>query len=154
MRRRLLTFLVLAALSPGLLVGCAADPPTLSSGVSSQMQSAVVSIAESAAAGDFPAATAQLDKLQAQLNAALAAGEVTAEKAAAIQEAINLVRADLQPPAPAVEPPTPPTDTGEPSTPVDSGGGDDSSNNSGPGNSGSGNGNGNGNGGGGKGKDK
>jgi hypothetical protein len=86
---------------------------------------------------------ARLEELQQKLDAARAAGEVSAERADAIQAAIDTVRADLLPaPEPTVEPL--PEPTVEPGVTDD---GDDD--NSGPGNN-----NGNGNSGNGKGKDK
>ena len=124
-----------------LLSGCAS--PTFDQTTATQLQESVVSVAESAAAGDFPGAVAELDELQTELDAAIEADLVTAARAARIQAAINVVRADLDvlvaPAAPATEP-TPPTE------PIDTGGAEDSGNgNSGKnsnGNSGNGNGNG------------
>ena len=141
MRIRVLKVVAALALSAGVLAGCANTSPEISSGASTQMQTAVVSIAESAAAGDAASALAQLDQLQQLLDAALADGSVTAERGAAIQTRIDLVRADLQP-EPVVEPtPEPPT---APTTDTDDG--ETDKDNSGPGNN-----NGNGND---KGKDK
>ena len=150
MRVRVLTFAVALTvaltLCAGVLAGCANPAPQISRGASTQMQTAVVSIAESAAVGDAASALAELDQLQRLLDAALADGSVSAERAAAIQTRIEIVRADLQP-EPVVEPtlePTPVPTTGEDD-------GDDENGNSGPGNNnGNGNGNGNDNG---KGKD-
>ena len=141
MRARVLTFAAALTLCAGVLAGCANPAPQISSGASTQMQTAVVSIAESAAAGDAASALAQLDQLQQLLDAALAGGSVTAERAAAIQTRIDIVRADLQP-EPPVEPTPEPTTS--PTTGTDDGD-DDKDGNSGPGNN-----NGNGNG---KGKD-
>ena len=142
---RLVSFAVGVALTASALAGCAAATPEISSTASSEMQTTVVSIAESAAAGDAATALAQLDALQQQLDAAVADGSVSAERAASIQTRIDLVRGDLQPvveQAPVVEPaPEAPADTG---TETDDSGEDDS----GSGNSGNGDGNG------GKGKDK
>ena len=161
MNGRITLFAAAVALTAGALAGCAATPADIAGGTAAEMQTTVVSIAESAAAGDSAGALAQLDGLQQQLDAALADGSVSAERAAAIQSRVDLVRADLQPePAPAVEPPTDPAP--DPTVNDQDGGDDGGSDNSGPGdnndNSGpgnnngnnSGNGNGNGNG---KGKD-
>jgi hypothetical protein len=132
-------------LSLGMLAGCTPAPTALSEEVSTAMQSGVVAVAEAAAAGDSVSALARLDELQQKLDAALAAGEVSADRAAAIQTAIDTVRADLQPaPEPTVEPV--PEPTVEPGVTDD---GDDGNDNSGPGNN-----NGNGNSGNGKDKDK
>ena len=141
MRARVLTFVTALMLSASVLAGCANTSPEISSGASTQMQTAVVSIAESAAAGDAVSALAQLDQLQQLLDAALADGSVTAERGAAIQTRIDLVRADLQP-EPVVEPTPEPTTA--PTTDTDDG--ETDNDNSGPGNN-----NGNGND---KGKDK
>jgi hypothetical protein len=144
--RRLTAAAAALALAAAILAGCAPGPTALSSQVSTDMQSAVVAVAESAAAGDPTTALAHLDELQQKLDAALAAGDVTAERAAAIQSAIDAVRTDLQPaPAPSVEPAPAPEPTVDPGV-TDDGGND----NSGPGNN---NGNGKDDNGKGKGKD-
>ncbi len=141
MRRITVSFTAIA-LSVAVLAGCAPTPAALSEEVSTGMQSGVVAVAEAAAAGDAVGALARLDELQQKLDAALAAGEVSAERAGAIQAAIDAVRADLQPvPEPSVEPIPDPT--------VDPGVTDDGDDNSGPGKN-----NGNDNSENGKGKDK
>ena len=142
MRRVAVTFIAIA-FSVGVLAGCTPAPTTLSEEVSTDMQSGVVAVAEAAAAGDSVSALARLDELQQTLDAALTAGEVSAERADGIQAAIDTVRADLVPtPEPTVEPV--PEPTAEPGV-TDDGEDDDS----GPGNN-----NGDGNSGNGKGKDK
>ena len=147
--RRLGTLLASAVIAGASLAGCAAPSAELSPGASAAMQESVVLIAESAAAGDPAGALGRLDQLQQELASALADGSVSDERAAAIQAAIELVRADLQP-APVSEPvPEPETTT---TTPVETGGVDDADpnensgpgNNNGNGNNGNGNGNGNG----------
>lgn len=128
---RVASFAAALALSAGILTGCAGTPPDISSDTSEQMQTTVVSIGESAAAGDAAHALAQLDELQQQLDAALAGGSVSADRAAAIQSRMDLVRADLQPepePAPVVEPDPDPT------ADDDDDNGDSGNENSGPGN--------------------
>ena len=128
--RRLTAAAVALALGASILAGCTPAPTALSPQVSTDMQSAVVAVAESAAAGDPTTALARLDELQQRLDAALAAGDVTQERAAAIQSAIDAVRAGLQPtPAPTVEPAPAPATTVDPGV-TDDGGND----NSGPGN--------------------
>lgn len=141
MRRVSVTFAAIA-LSVAVLAGCTPAPTTLSEEISTDMQSGVVAVAEAAAAGDSVSALARLDELQQKLDAALAAGAVSAERADAIQTAIDAVRADLQPaPEPTVEPLPEPT--------VEPGTTDGDDDNSGPGKN-----NGNGNSENGKGKDK
>ena len=150
MNRRISGFAAAVVLTAGMLAGCAATPGDITDDAAAQLQSTVASVAETAAAGDPAGALTQLDVLQQQLDAALADGSVSAERAAAIQAKIDIVRAELQPaPAPSVEPapePTPDqTVSDDDGGPDDGGGGND---NSGPGNN---NGNDNGSG---KGKDK
>src|SRR5215207_7824220 len=128
------------ALTVAVLAGCAATPPGLSGEASSSLQAGVVAVAESAAAGDSAGALTRLDELEQTLDAALAAGEVTDERAADIQEALDTVRADLQPastptPTPTAEPA--PSITVDPVVP-DDGGGDDGGGNDGGGSDGGG----------------
>lgn len=122
---RIAAFAVALLLSVGVLTGCAGAPAEISRETSTQMQTTVASIAESAAAGDAVSALAGLDALQQQLDTALADGSVSAERAASIQRRLDLVRADLQP-APVVEPVPEPT--------VDDDDDDPGNENSGPGN--------------------
>lgn len=139
-----------AALAGAVLVaglsGCAA--PALDEAAGAQLQESVVAIAGAAAAGDLAGAVVGLDELQTELDAAIAADEVTATRAARIQAAIDAVRTDLESLQAATAPvettpaPVEPPDTTDTS---DSGGGGNE--NSGPGNN---NGNGNGNSGNGK----
>ncbi|WP_181003305.1 hypothetical protein [Microbacterium sp. CJ77] len=131
-----------------LLGGCAPQNTDLSSDAAAQMQTMVVSVAETAATSDHAAAIAQLDLLQAELHAARGRGDVSEERAASIQAAIDLVRADLvqasvpepEPSeAPAVEPTT---DVIPGNDDAEDGGGDRGPGN-GPGDGGPGEGNGN-----------
>ena len=141
-----------AALAGAVLVaglsGCAT--PALDEAAGAQLQESVVAIADAAAAGDLAGAVVGLDELQTELDAAIAADEVTAARAARIQSAIDAVRTDLeslQAATAPVETPAPiePPDTTGTSGSGDGGGGGNE--NSGPGNN---NGNGNGNSGSGK----
>ena len=59
------------------------------------LQTGVVAIADAAAAGDTTSALAEVDALQQQLTEALDDGTITADMAARIQAALDLVRADL-----------------------------------------------------------
>ena len=144
MIRRVVSMTAALALGVGVLAGCAGTTTELSGDASAAMQTAVVSVAEAAAADDQTGAIARLDELQQQLDAALADGSVSTERAARIQAAIDAVRTDLQPVSEPTVEPTPEVTTDPPVT--DNG---DDGDNSGPGNN---NGNGKGNGGG-KGKD-
>lgn len=126
MTHRLASLVATVALA-AVLAGCAAVPQPLSRQASTDLQAGVVAVAESAASGDQTSALARLDELQQSLAEAVTAGDVTAERAASIQSAIDLVRADLQPaPAPSVEPV--PQPTADPTVT------DDGNDNSGPGN--------------------
>lgn len=82
------------------LGGCAANSSGMAEGSSAQLRSTVVTAAEQAAAGDSAGALDTLDALQAQLDEGTAAGEISSERAATIQTALDAVRAGLQP-APA-----------------------------------------------------
>ena len=146
-----------------LISGCAPMSEDLSASTAEQLQTLVVSVAETAATGDAAAALIELDALQQELDAAVAAGDVGDERAEAIRAAIDLVRADLveaSTPIPADTPVTP-TESPAPSGPDpeiddaedgDTGNGNgNGSGNNGNGNNGNGSGNGNGNNGNGKG---
>lgn len=84
--------------------GCAQAEADVTAESSAHLQSLVVSVAETAATGDYSAAMAELDALQAALDAARGQGDVSDERAASIQVAIDVVRADL---LQAAEPETP-----------------------------------------------
>jgi hypothetical protein len=129
---------VTAFLLLGALTGCAGGPADLASSTANRLQSEVLEVTTKAASGDFPGAQSSLSALQADLLTAAAAGQVSAERSAKIQSAINLVGADLaaaiaaSTPAPA---PAPAVTVEEPA-PTDSGGDDSENDNSGNGNSG------------------
>lgn len=89
---------MIAAVAVGFLLplaGCAADPVDLPAGTAESLQSEILEISEAAAAGDFASAQSLLTAMQSNLRTAAAAGQVSAERSAAIQSAINLVRGDL-----------------------------------------------------------
>lgn len=96
-RSRAVIILTVALASLAGLSGCAAPASDISVRTSELMESMVISTADQAAAGDTTGASGTLDALQSQLDRAVAAGDVTDARAARIQEAIDLVRADLQP---------------------------------------------------------
>ena len=87
-----------------MLTGCVgngvpAAPPTTSSyssAAASRLQSAVLSVSSSAAAGDPAAALSRLDELTVTLADARARGEVSTARLDSISAAMALVRADLQ----------------------------------------------------------
>jgi hypothetical protein len=104
-----------------VLAGCSTVPGTISAEISEQLQNDVVALAESAAAGDIAGATNALAIAETRLNEGLAADTIDAERGAAIQETIDLVRADLVAMTTPVEEAPAPVDTPEPvaTTPVE-----------------------------------
>ncbi|QIG39972.1 hypothetical protein G5T42_11155 [Microbacterium sp. 4R-513] len=131
MRHRLAAALAGSALVVAL-AGCGAQP-TLDGTAAAGMQDSVVAVAQLAANGDAPGATAQLDQLQSQLDAAIDGDLVTAARAARIQDAIDAVRADLA----ALAAPQPAPSPSESETQlVDTGGSDDTGADSGKSDSG------------------
>ena len=93
-RRKRLT-LALAAMLLLPLSGCSTDPVDLQAAAAQQFQAEVLAISEASAAGDFDNAQSLLSAMQDNLRTAAASGQVSAERSAAIQSAINLVRDDL-----------------------------------------------------------
>lgn len=125
-----------------LLSACAGAAPGLAATAARDMQETVVTIAQHAAAGDPAAAVAELDALQQRLDAALAADDITADRAALVQRSIDLVRADLEGVLAENATPAPPAteDAGTGSTSDDPATDDgDTTDDSGKGNSGNGN---------------
>jgi hypothetical protein len=122
------------------LGGCAPENTDLSAEAAAQMQTMVVSVAETTATGDHAGAIVQLDALQAELDAARGRGHVSDERAATIQAAIDLLRADLLHAAEPDDAPSEPVEEPvEPQSPAGPGGEDDADdggndNDGGPGN--------------------
>lgn len=120
----------------GGLAACTAEPD-LAAEQSQAYRAQVVAIAESSAAGDYAGAIAALDALQAEIDAAVADGTLTAEREQRIREAMTLVRADLDAAIAAATPPEPaPTEAVDDGTDDDDAGEDAEDDSSGPGNSG------------------
>lgn len=94
MRLRGVSGLAAAILAAAILSGCAPSPD-IDAQTSSSLQASVVSIAD-AAADDPASALALLDALAAEVDAAVAQGEITEDRATQIDEAIAAVRTDLQ----------------------------------------------------------
>jgi len=82
--------IVVAALS-----GCAPAEVPLQQATAAQLQKGVLDVTKTSAAGDFAGAQAALTAVEADLRTAAASDQVTADRAAEIQSAINLVAADL-----------------------------------------------------------
>ena len=91
--KRLTLVLAVGLLLP--LSGCTADPVDLQAATAENLQTELLAITEASAAGDFSNAQSLLTAMQANLRTAAAAGQVSAERSASIQSAINLVRGDL-----------------------------------------------------------
>ncbi|TFD08839.1 MULTISPECIES: mucin-associated surface protein [unclassified Cryobacterium] len=95
MRKRLTLALVSGLLLLLPLAGCAAEPVELQAATAENLQSAMLGITEAAAGGDFTEAQSLLTAMQGNLRTAAAAGQVSAERSASIQTAINRVSTDL-----------------------------------------------------------
>ena len=94
-RARLTVALAAVVFVASALAGCGGTPPDLQQGTATQLQTGVQTVTAAAAAGDFEAAQASLEAVQADLLTAAAADQVSAARAADIQSALNLVSADL-----------------------------------------------------------
>lgn len=92
-RKRLALALAVGLLLP--LSGCTADPVDLQATTAENLQTEILAITEASAAGDFGNAQTLLTAMQANVRTAAASGQVSAERSASIQSAINLVRSDL-----------------------------------------------------------
>ena len=92
-RKRLALALVVGLLLP--LSGCTADPVDLQAATAENLQTEILAITEASAAGNFSNAQSLLTAMQSNLRTAAASGQVSAERSASIQSAINLVRDDL-----------------------------------------------------------
>jgi hypothetical protein len=115
MQNRLFNTAAAAVLAAAALAGCANTPADLTPGTAAKLQDRLQSLARSAADKDFPAARTDLDLLAGDVSAAAANGELSAGRRQDIQNAIDLIRADLTAmtpaptlaPAPALQPPAP-----------------------------------------------
>ncbi|GAC1378902.1 MAG: hypothetical protein NVS2B15_17710 [Pseudarthrobacter sp.] len=96
-----------AMLAAGILAGCANTPADLNPGTAAKLQDRLQTLARSAADNDFPAARTELDLLAGDVSAAAANGELSAGRRQDIQNAIDLIRADLIAATPATVVPTP-----------------------------------------------
>ncbi|MET0853507.1 MAG: hypothetical protein ABWY30_02670 [Microterricola sp.] len=94
--RRLLGVALFGTLSLLPLAACTTSTPELEAPAATQLQSAVLLVTESSAAGDFATALQQLDAVEATLLDAAAGEKVSAARAARIQAAITMVRTDLE----------------------------------------------------------
>lgn len=95
--RRMAAALAIAAVCTcaAVLAGCTGSTPVIEATAAGQLQSSVVAIAHSAAAGNAGQALSRLDQLSTAVQADTASGAITGERAAVIRAAIAKVRADL-----------------------------------------------------------
>ena len=112
--RRLLGVALFGTLSLLPLAACTTSPPELEAPAAEQLQSAVLRVSESSAAGDFATALQQLDEVEAELLDAAAAEQLSAARAARVHAAILLVRADLEAAMPEDETTPAPGETSSP----------------------------------------
>jgi DNA repair exonuclease SbcCD ATPase subunit len=90
-RRRAATAVIATIIGAVALTGCA----KLDDAIASDFQDSVQLVANYSAESDTTSALAELDALQQKLDAAIASGDVSDERATAIQTAIDRVRADI-----------------------------------------------------------
>ena len=89
------TKVVIFAATLSLLAGCSSGA-SLPADLSSTLTKSVVALSESASKGDEAAALKKLAAIEASVKKSLADGDISKEKAASIQKAIDAVRADLE----------------------------------------------------------
>ncbi len=78
------------------LAGCAPSAPAPDAAVSAPLEQTVLVITQAVADDDWPAADRALDVLEGQVDAAFAAGGLTAARADEIRAAIDQLRADVE----------------------------------------------------------
>lgn len=79
------------------LAGCAPEAePDLTTSQAESYRAQVVTIAERSAVGEYANALAELEAFEAEIDRAVAAGELDGEREQRIRDAIALVRADLE----------------------------------------------------------
>jgi hypothetical protein len=120
------------------LAGCAAEPePDLTAAQAQAFRTQVVAIADTSSRGEYAEALAALDALQAEVDRAVADGELVSDREQQIRAAMALVRTDLEtaiaetPAEPQPEPEPEPEPEPAPAPPP----ADDDDDDSGPGNS-------------------
>ncbi|WP_394553469.1 hypothetical protein ACDF64_03690 [Agromyces sp. MMS24-JH15] len=90
-----------------LLAGCASPTAKFDDATATALHARVVAVAERSSAADYAGAVAELARLEGSLDAAVAAGDVPADRETGIRDAIALVRADLDALIAAAATPTP-----------------------------------------------
>lgn len=107
-----------------VLSGCQSAPPDLSPDQAEQLQTRVLSITTAVADGSYPGALDEVAALEADLDAAAAAGTISFSRYQRIEAALATVRADVQAAIDAEVTPAP-TETATPVAPVDDSGDDE-----------------------------
>ncbi|PPI26384.1 hypothetical protein [Rathayibacter sp. AY1B5] len=105
-----------------LLSGCSSAPQGIDDGTARTLDDAVVAVAEKASADDYQGALTELAALQSALDAALAEGSVSSDRAATVQTQVDVVRGDLESLIAGAPEPTPAETTApapEETTPVE-----------------------------------
>lgn len=77
------------------LTGCAAATPDLATDAAARLQQEVLAVSTASAGGSLDEALAGLDTTEDELDAALAADEISPKRYRQVREAIRLVRSDL-----------------------------------------------------------
>lgn len=93
MRRALLPAVVLAITLT--LAGCAPAQPELATDAAARLQQEVLAVSTASADGKLEDAVAALDQTEKELDAALAADEISPKRYREVRDAIRLVRGDL-----------------------------------------------------------
>lgn len=100
---RLRMAMVSSAIVVAVLTGCAQQSTQYPAETASALQSQVLLVSESAAAGDPRTALVRLDELEASVKDALARETITQERYDSIIASISLVRVDLENAIAAIE---------------------------------------------------
>ncbi len=89
------TVLTAALLSVTLLLAGCASPAAYSEETAQDLQQRVLAVTDAAASADYAAAQVRIDELRVAANDALARGELSEERHAAIVSALDLVESDI-----------------------------------------------------------
>ena len=92
---RTATALTATMLAVTLLLGGCASPAAYSEETAQDLQQRVLAVTDAAAAADYAAAQVRIDELRAAANDALAKGDLSEERHAAIVSALDLVESDI-----------------------------------------------------------
>ncbi|UKA76150.1 hypothetical protein [Arthrobacter sp. FW306-07-I] len=115
---RFLNTAAMALLTAGILAGCANTPTDLQPGAAAKLQTRLQSLSRDAADNNLPAAKAELDLFTSEFSTAAANGEISPTRRQDIQNAIDLIRADLAAMTTTPAPAPTPSPTAQTPTPV------------------------------------